>query len=81
MFEHSHCLIVISKTSIENQKEVFSIARLFQKLTIETKVMAVIAADSLVDEKQYFNISVHALLFQITAGMWITWWCDIKFLN
>ena len=68
MFEHSHCVLVISKTSVKNQKEVFNIARQFQKLSVETKLMAVIAADTLMDEKQFFNISVHTLLFQITAG-------------
>ena len=38
MFRQTHCLIVISKSSMENQREVFSLAKQIEKLPTETKL-------------------------------------------
>ena len=68
MFRQTDCLIVIFKASMENQREVFGLAKQMEKLSTETKLLAVVAADSFVDEQQFVNISFNTLIFQIKAG-------------
>ena len=71
MFHHSTCLVVISKTSMKNQREVFKLAKQFEGLSTETKLMVVIAEESQINAKQFSNTQINTLLFKIGSGMWV----------
>ena len=64
----TNCLMVISKTSLKNVKYILSLAKQMEQYSTETKLLAVVGNDPLVDEKQFLNTSVTTLIFQMEAG-------------
>ena len=69
MLGQTQCLIVIYKPSLKTQGDIFSLAQETEKYSTETKLLVVVtAADFHVDDKQFLNISVNTLVFQIKAG-------------
>ena len=69
MLQQTHCLIVISQTSLKNPGHVLNLSKQIEKYSTETKLMVVVTApDFVVDDKQFLNISINTLIFQIKAG-------------
>ena len=68
MLQNTQCMIFIVKVSLKTQTNIVSLARGVTRYPTETKFLALLDYDSVVDKKQLLNISVNSMIFQMESG-------------